>query len=143
MPDLWRYEVLWLARQDTLQTREGDNSFCEFKVGKPPINIVFFIYRVFNNGTYPIVFSINSYVSVYSPRCTSAVHMFTVLGCPPPRLKPRGFVNILKRQNKARFCANCRWPIKLTELKSCFKRQSQLNNAESMYKSILISRSNK
>ena len=66
-----------LARQDTLQTKQGDNSFCvSFKVGKPPINIVFFIYRVFNNGTYPIVFSINSYVSVYSsdaPLCTQGV----------------------------------------------------------------------
>ena len=36
MPDLWRYEVLWPARQDTLQTRQGDNSFCEFQGWKTP-----------------------------------------------------------------------------------------------------------
>ena len=59
---------------DKIHCRPGKviTVFVSFKVGKPPINIVFFIYRVFNNGTYPIVFSINSYVSVYSaaPRCT-------------------------------------------------------------------------
>ena len=77
------------VRPDKIHCRPGKviTVFVSFKVGKPPINIVFFIYRVFNNGTYPIVFSINSYVSVYS-LMHLGVHMFTVLASPPPRLKP-------------------------------------------------------
>ena len=57
-------------------------SYFVFKVGKPPINIVFFIYRVFNNGSYPIVFSINSYVSQYNWELYSSVR------CTVPRPPP-------------------------------------------------------
>ena len=45
-----------------------------FKVGKPPINIVFFFNRVFNNGSYPIVFSINSSVTGYGCSRGFATH---------------------------------------------------------------------
>ena len=62
-------DMKFSGQPDKIHCRPGKviTVFVSFKVGKPPINIVFFIYRVFNNGTYPIVFSINSYVSVYSP----------------------------------------------------------------------------
>ena len=67
------------GQPDKIHCRPGKviTVFVSFKVGKPPINIVFFIYRVFNNGTYPIVFSINSYVSVYSA-LHPGVHMYTL-----------------------------------------------------------------
>ena len=122
MLDLWRYEVHWPDRQDTLQTKQGDNSFCvSFKVGKPPINIVFFIYRVFNNGTYPIVFSINSYVSVYSldaPLCTHCVHIVR-------RYDSSLEVSWTSSSGK-RFPANCRWRVKL-RLRYIFNNRKSLS----------------
>ena len=58
-------DMKFSVQPDKIHCRPGEviTVFVSFKVGKPPINIVFFIYRVFNNGSYPIVFSINSYVS--------------------------------------------------------------------------------
>ena len=107
-----------VVQPDKIHCRTGKviTVFVCFKVGKPPINIVFFIYRVFNNGTYPIVFSINSYVSVYSAMHLHCTVVHSVHGWPPPCLKSRGFVKLFKRQNKTRDCAKnkdlicvCEW----------------------------------